>query len=92
MLDDRFIESSERSRKELQRLFSSLPALPNAHPDFRKARAEDLHHYLDLLTGSRMETANALARSPHAQNRSVNAPTRHRFIPPPFRARPRSLL
>jgi hypothetical protein len=57
---DQYVGDSERSQAELSRFLSSLPSLPDGQPDFRKARPEDLHRYLDLLTKSQMETANSV--------------------------------
>jgi hypothetical protein len=56
---DQYVDEAEHSRKELMRFLSTLPSLPDGQPDFSKARPEDLHRYLDLLTTSRMTTVNA---------------------------------
>jgi hypothetical protein len=57
---DEFVKDAEHSQAELGRFLFSLPSLPNENLDFSKARPEDLRRYLDLLTQSRMDTANAI--------------------------------
>jgi len=82
---DLLVNEAERSRTEITRFVSSLPSLPNGQPDFSKARPEDLHQYLDLLTASRMVAADAAewlrilrgaetASSPAKPNRKTSTP------------------
>ena len=58
---DRYVEESQRSSAEVNRFLSSLPSLAGGGPDFSKAPPDDVRKYLDLLTASRMATANAAA-------------------------------